>query len=127
MIVTVMVLCVTAGAFRAAATLSGENGESAPTAQSKKLSETDAYLDLNTGNTFHFIYDGLNDVYNRDDLFAAEFYVNTRTADTFWMDDAIVVNNALLRDAQGKYRIDPSKVKRQGNTFRTIKPQTAKP
>lgn len=83
-----------------------------------KFSETDTYLDLNTGKTFRFIYDDLNDIYNRDDLFGLDLFVNTRTRDTMWLDDAIVVNNALLRDASGKYRIDPMKVKRDGSTFK---------
>ncbi len=109
-----------AGGYRATATQQAENKDEAAAAQGRKLSESDAYLDLNTGKTFHFIYDGLNDIFNRDDLFAAELYVNTRTADTLWLDDAINVNNALLRDAEGKYRINPMKVKRSGNTYRTV-------
>ncbi len=83
-----------------------------------KFSDVDTYLDLNRGKTFRFIYDELNEVYNRADLLSLDLYVNTRTRDTFWLEDAIVVNNALLRDDAGKYRIDPAKVKRDGNTFR---------
>ncbi len=94
-------------------------------ARPAKLSETDAYLDLNTGKQFHFIYDGLNEVYNRDDLFAAEYYVNTRTRDTLWLDAAINVNHALRRDADGKYRIDPMKVKRDGQGYRVVVRQAA--
>ena len=84
-----------------------------------KFSEADTYLDLNSGKQFRFIYDELNDIYNRADLMSLDLYVNTRTRDTFWLEDAIVVNNALLKDeASGKYRIDPAKVKRDGNTFK---------
>lgn len=104
---------------RVGATLSMDHKDnSAPAAAATKFSEADTYLDLNTGKEFKVIYDALNEIYNRDDLFAFELYVNTRTKDTMWLDDAIVVNNALLRDAGGKYRIDPMKVKRDGSTFR---------
>ncbi len=92
-----------------------DDGATTPNA---RFSETDTYLDLNTGKSFKFIYDGLNDIYNRDDLFGLDLFVNTRTKDTLWLDDAIVVNNALLRDAAGKYKIDPMKVKRDGNTYK---------
>ncbi len=92
-----------------------DDGATTPNA---KFSETDTYLDLNTGKSFKFIYDGLNDIYNRDDLFGLDLFVNTRTKDTLWLEDAIVVNNALLRDAAGKYKIDPMKVKRDGNTYK---------
>jgi hypothetical protein len=93
--------------------------ESASTANAK-FSETDTYLDLNTGKTFMFIYDGLNDIYNRSDLLSLDLFVNTRTKDTMWLEDAIVVNNALIRDAGGKYKIDPMKVKRNGSTFKVV-------
>lgn len=98
-----------------------DNRDDAAEPTRAKLSETDTYLDLNTGKSFKFLYDGLNDIYNRDDLFGLDLYVNTNTRDTLWMDEAILVNNALLRDAAGKYRIDPMKVKRYGNTFRVVK------
>ena len=95
-------------------------GSNDDNASNSKFSETDTYLDLNTGKTFRMIYDGLNDLYNRDDLFALDLYVNTRTKDTMWLDDAIVVNNALLKDASGKYRINPMKVKRDGNSYKVV-------
>ena len=88
-----------------------------------KFSETDTYFDLNTGRTFQLIYDGLNNIYNRSDLFALDLFVNNRTKDTMWLEDAIVVNNALLKDATGLYKIDPMKVKRDGNTFRVVMPK----
>ena len=84
------------------------------------FSEIDTYLDLNTGKAFRFIYDGLNEKFNRDDLFGLEFYVNTRTKDTFWLEEAVLVNNALLRDGRGTYKVDPMKVKRDGNGFKVI-------
>ena len=105
------------------ASMAPDNREdAAPTPSRAKLSETDVYLDLNSGKTFKFIYDGLNDIYNRDDLFGLDLFVNTNTKDTLWMDEAINVNHALLRDAAGKYRIDPMKVKRDGNSFRVVRP-----
>jgi hypothetical protein len=82
------------------------------------LSETDNYLDINTGKTFHVIYDDLNEKYNRDDLFAFDLYVNTRTKDTFWLEQALLVNNALLVDAGGIYKVDPMKVKRDGDGYK---------
>lgn len=95
----------------------GSQEDGSPTVS--KFNDADTYLDLNRGKQFHFIYDELNDIYNRADLLSLDLYVNTRTRDTFWMDDAIVVNNALLKDeTSGKYRIDPAKVKRDGNTYR---------
>lgn len=95
----------------------GNRDDSSPA--SVKFSEIDTYLDLNSGKQFRFIYDELNDIYNRADLMSLDLYVNTRTRDTFWLEDAIVVNNALLKDeTSGKYRIDPAKVKRDGNTYK---------
>lgn len=82
-----------------------------------KLSTSDTYIDLGTGKEFRILYDDLNDIYNRNDLFALELYVNTRTRDTFWLEDAILINNALLKDEGGNYRVDPNKVKRNGNTY----------
>ncbi len=94
--------------------------QSGDPATKASLSETDYYLDLNTGKVFQIMYDGLNEIYNRADLFAFDLYVNTRTRDTFWLEDAIVVNNALVRDASGRFRVDPMKVKRDGNGYRVI-------
>src|SRR5262245_57430724 len=78
--------------------LHAESGDDAVNRKRAKFSETDTYLDLGTGKSFQLIYDGLNDLYNRSDLFALDLYVNTRTRDTFWLEDAILVNNALLPD-----------------------------
>jgi hypothetical protein len=100
------------GAFRKPGTGDERSGATS------KFSDADTYLDLNRGKTFRFIYDELNDIYNREDLLSLDLYVNTRTRDTFWLEDAIVVNNALLRDDAGKYRIDPARIKRDGNTFK---------
>jgi hypothetical protein len=110
------------GMGKVSATMTPDNREDNAAPGRAKLSETDVYLDLNTGKSFKFIYDGLNDIYNRDDLFGLDLYVNTHTKDTLWLEEAITVNNALLRDAAGKYRIDPMKVKRDGNSYRVVKP-----
>lgn len=83
-------------------------------------SETDIYIDLNTGKAFRFMYDELNDKYERDDLFALDLYVNTRTRDSFWLEEAVPVNNALLRDATGIYKVNPMKVKRDGTGYKVI-------
>jgi hypothetical protein len=85
---------------------------------SPHLSETDTYIDINTGKSFKVIYDALNDTYNRDDLFPMDVYVNTRTNDTFWQAEAVLVNYALLQDVQAIYKVDPMKVKRDGNGYR---------
>jgi hypothetical protein len=100
------------------ATLAAENKDENTTSSSSKFSEADIYLDLNTGKTFQVIYDGLNELYNRSDLFAFDLFVNTRTKDTLWLEDAILVNNALVRDASGKFKVDPMKVKRDGNSYK---------
>jgi hypothetical protein len=92
-----------------------------------KFSESDTFLDLNTGKTFQLLYDGLNEIYNRSDLFALDLYVNNRTKDTMWLEDAIVVNNALLKDANGTYKVDPMKVKRDGNSYRVVLPKVKAP
>jgi hypothetical protein len=84
------------------------------------ISETDYYMDLNTKKAFRIMYDELNDKYERDDLFAFDLYVNTRTQDTFWLEDAVLVNNALVRDAAGNYKVDPIKVKRHGSGYKVI-------
>ncbi|MBS1616039.1 MAG: hypothetical protein JST06_07985 [Bacteroidetes bacterium] len=85
-----------------------------------KLSEKDTYMDLNTGKAFQFIYDDLNGIYNRSDLLQPDLYVNTRTKDTFWLYDAILVNHALIRDDNGIYRVNPMKVKRDGDSYRVV-------
>lgn len=117
---SILLACL--GMNKVSATMAPDNREDATAPARAKLSETDVYLDLNTNKTFKFIYDGLNDIYNRDDLFGLDLYVNTNTKDTLWLDDAINVNNALLRDADGKYRINPMRVKRDGNTYRVVRP-----
>lgn len=104
-----------------------DSGDGTATSIKGKFSEADYFLDLNSGKTFQFIYDGLNDIYNRSDLLELEFYVNTRTKDTMWLEDAIVVNNALLRDAKGSYRVDPMKVKRDGASYRVVLPKQQPP
>lgn len=109
------------GFGKVSATMAPDNRDDEAPARAK-LSETDVYLDLNTGKSFRFIYDGLNDIYNRDDLFGLDLYVNTNTKDTLWLEEALLVNNALLKDAAGKYKIDPMKVKRNGNSYRVVRP-----
>jgi hypothetical protein len=117
------ILLAFVGINKVGATMTPDNREDAAAAPARvKLSETDIYLDLNSGKSFKFIYDGLNDIYNRDDLFGLDLYVNTNTKDTLWLDEAINVNHALLRDGAGKYRIDPMKVKRDGNSYRVVRP-----
>jgi len=91
-----------------------------------KHSETDPYVDLNTGKMFRFMYDELNDKYERDDLLTLDLYVNTRTKDTFWLEEALLVNNAVLRDGTGIYKVDPMKVKRNGNGYKVINNKAVK-
>ena len=114
-----LVLC---SAFQVNAMLHGgnENESMAEQPRNPNLSEADTYMDLNTGKAFSFIYDDLNGIYNRSDLLSPDLFVNTRTKDTFWLYDAILVNNALVRDANGRYRVDPMKVKRDGDTYRVV-------
>lgn len=83
------------------------------------LSESDTYQDLNTGKVFKVMYDDLNEKYDRVDLFALDLYVNTRTKDTFWLEEPVLVNHALRRDG-AVYRVDPMKVKRDGNGYKVI-------
>ncbi len=112
---------ILSGGRQVQAKLSPDNkDESAAASGYRQLSETDTYLDLNTGKSFHVIYDVLNELYNRDDLFAFDLFVNTRTNDTMWQDAAIIVNHALMRDAEGHFKIDPSKVKRNGNGYKVL-------
>jgi hypothetical protein len=116
------ILLAVLGINKVSATMAPDNRPDAAAPTRAKLTETDVYLDLNSGKTFKFIYDGLNDIYNRDDLFGLDLFVNTNTKDTMWLEECIIVNNALLKDAQGKYRIDPMKVKRDGNSYRVVRP-----
>ena len=95
--------------------------------ESSTRSETDIFIDLNTGKAFRFIYDELNDKYERDDLLAPDLYVNTRTKDSFWLAEAVPVNNALLRDANGNYRVNPMKVKRDGAGYKVINNKPVQP
>jgi hypothetical protein len=88
--------------------------------ESSARSEKDTYIDLNTGKAFRFMYDELNDKFERDDLLAVDLYVNTNTRDSFWLEQAVIVNNALLRDVTGIYKVDPMKVKRDGAGYRVI-------
>lgn len=92
-------------------------GDGAKTASTSKPSEAETYMDLNNGKVFRVLYDGLNEIYNRSDLYPLDLYVNVRTKDTFWLDEGVLVNNALLQDAQGNFKVDPSKVKRKGNGY----------
>jgi len=110
-------LAVVVSAQQVSAVRTGHTGDDSLPVNAK-YNDADTYLDLNSGKTFRFIYDELNEVYNRADLLGLDLWVNTRTQDTFWREEAIVVNNALLRDDAGKYRIDPAKIKRDGNTFK---------
>jgi hypothetical protein len=57
-------------------------------------------------------------MYNREDLFPLDLYVNTKTLDTFWLPQAVLVNHALLQDASGAFKVDPSKVKREGDGYK---------
>jgi hypothetical protein len=109
-------------AFQVQARLGSKNEDesTAEHTRNPNLSETDTYMDLNTGKAFQFIYDDLNGIYNRSDLLQPDLFVNTRTKDTFWLYDAILVNNALIRDDNGRYRVDPMKVKRDGDTYRVV-------
>ncbi len=119
----VLVLVLLAGfAFQGHASLDNEHQDenNADHKRNPNISETDTYRDLNTGKAFTFIYDDLNGIYNRSDLLEPDLYVNTRTKDTFWLYDAIRVNNALIRDATGRYRVDPMKVKRDGDTYKVV-------
>jgi hypothetical protein len=100
------------------ANLDPENKDEMTASGRHKFSEADNYIDLNTGKSFKVIYDQLNEIYNRSDLFAFDLYVNERTKDTMWLDEAIVVNNALVKDADGRYRIDGAKVKRDGDSYK---------
>lgn len=113
---------ITLSGQQASAMYTMDSGDNTSASNKTKFSETDYFLDLGTGKTFQFIYDGLNDIYNRSDLQELNLFVNTRTKDTMWLDDAIVVNNALLSDGKGGYKIDPMKVKRDGNSYRVVLP-----
>jgi hypothetical protein len=108
---------LSAGVSAGAAGLPADAGENIKSSNIG-LSESETYIDLNTGKTFKLIYDDLNAIYNRDDLFALDLYVNNRTKDTFWLEEAITVNNALVRDAEGVFKVDPMKVKRDGNSYK---------
>jgi hypothetical protein len=92
-------------------------GEGGQNARTSKPSESELYMDLNDGKVFRVFYDGLNEIYNRSDLFPLDLYVNVRTKDTFWLAEGVMVNNALLQDAQGNFKVDPSKVKRKGSGY----------
>jgi hypothetical protein len=118
LLMVVIALSGSTGAGAACQSAEAKSGSAA-------ISETDTYVDLNTKKTFRIMYDELNDKYERDDLFAFDLYVNTRTQDTFWLEAALLVNNALVRDAAGNFKVDPAKVKRDGSGYKVINSKAA--
>ena len=73
------------------------------------------YLDLSTGQPVEIWYDADKRItYTRDNT-PVEFYINTSTGDTVYGRGRFVVNNLLVRSGDGKYTLDETKIKRNGD------------
>jgi hypothetical protein len=116
--ILLMGLAITIFSAQGAGAVAQMGSEEGGLTANPNLSDKDPYLDLNSGKEFRLIYDDLNDIFNREDLFSLDLFVNLRTKDTFWLEQALVVNHALLRDAAGAFKVDPMKVKRDGDGYK---------
>ena len=76
------------------------------------------YVDVYTGDTIDLWYDPSNRVTtNKRNKRRVDFYVDPITYDTFY-GEGFVVNNLIVKMPNGKYRLDSTKVKIEGNKIK---------
>lgn len=77
------------------------------------------YTDLNSGRTVQLARNEqtgyVTDAATGEPV---EFYVDMSSMDTFYGRSTAVVNNAIMRDDEGKYKLDDSKVKWDDNEMK---------
>lgn len=77
------------------------------------------YTDLNTGRTVQLARNEqtgyVTDATTGEPV---EFYVDMNSMDTFYGRSNAVVNNAIMRDGEGKYKLDDAKVKWDGDEMK---------
>jgi hypothetical protein len=77
------------------------------------------YVDLNTGAPVDLYYDAdSRTTYNRDNDRPVEFYINTNTGDTVYGKGRFVVNGYLIREDDGSFSFDDTKVKVDGDELK---------
>ena len=105
-------------AFRNADVTPAQKDVKADTIPYRKYDTSRIYLDPYTGDSVEIWYDPANKYYtNKRTRNRIDFYIDPMTQDTFY-GEGYVVNNLLMRMPDGKYRLDSTKVKIEGNKIK---------
>ncbi len=77
------------------------------------------YEDLNSGEKVYIVKDpqtgkAIDSISGKP----VEFYVDLTTKDTIYGETGMVVNNALIKTAEGTYRLDNAKIKSDGDEWK---------
>ena len=87
--------------------------------QADTLPEKPKYVDIYTGLPIDIYYDaGKHITINRVTRTPVEFYINTSNWDTVYGIGQFVVNNFIVKDENGRYKLDESKVKMDGDELK---------
>lgn len=115
-------LVLSALGFQACNSGSGEGDATDTTAtvtDVEATTTTASYVDLGTGQTVEVRFDENNrNAINLATNEPLEFYVDANTLDTFYGKTGTVVNNAIWRTEEGKYKLDDNKVKWDGDDLK---------
>ncbi len=77
------------------------------------------YVDLSSGEKVDLWYDqSQGRTINRVTNEPVDFYINSRTGDTIYGSGRYVVNNMIIRSDDGKWKLDDTKIKRDGNEWK---------
>lgn len=77
------------------------------------------YVDIYTGQEIDLWYDaGRHMTINRSTNEPVEFYINTSNWDTVYGKGQFVVNNLIVKDIDGRYKLDDAKVKIDGDELK---------
>ncbi len=95
------------------------NAWSVTTQASDTLPEKPQYVDIYTGQPLEIWYDtDKHMTMNQATRMPVEFYINTSNWDTVYGRGQFVVNNFIIRDENGRYKLDESKVKIDGDEIK---------
>ena len=87
--------------------------------RSDTLPEKPRYVDIYTGQPIEIWYDTEKHMtINKATRTPLEFYINTSNWDTVYGRGQFVVNNFILKDENGRYMLDESKVKIDGDELK---------
>ena len=87
--------------------------------QGDTLPEKPQYVDIYTGQPIDIYYDaGKHLTINRATRTPVEFYINTSNWDTVFGIGQFVVNNFIIKDENGRYKLDENKVKLDGDELK---------